>query len=137
MTPPAQVASRSGHFSLVHTQEQQTWVSPTLPPQVIAQYQSVLPDAPERFFQYMEREQANRHALQTKTVTQITAVQRYTFYLSAIGIIGACIVTGMGHAAGLAVAFTALLPLVQGVWQRHKESKQESEQKTLDAKRDD
>ncbi len=37
----------------------------------------------------------------------------------------------MGNAAGLAVAFAALLPLLQSVWERHKQDKQDRQRLEL------
>jgi uncharacterized membrane protein len=116
----------SGQYQVLH-QEQQAWHSPTLPPQVIEQYSLIVPDAGERFFRYMEAEQTNRHALQRQAIGQVGAVQRYTFRLSLIGMLGSFVVVALGHAEGLAATFVALLPLVQSVWQRRKQDRLEKQ----------
>jgi uncharacterized membrane protein len=105
------------------------WNSPTLPPQVIADYAQLLPDAPERFFRYMEREQENRHEQQAMVLHQISRTQVFVFCLSALGLIVAAACALTGHAAGLAIAIPAVLPLVQAVLQRHNEAKDERAQK--------
>lgn len=123
-SPPARPSGQ-----IVHVQQQtQTWNSPTLPPQVLADYALIHPDAPERFLRYMEKEQDNRHGQQAIVLHQVGRAQTYTFCLSGLGLVVACVCIVAGQAAGFAIAAAAVIPLLQAVWQRHKEAKSEREE---------
>ncbi len=125
-TPQARPSSR--YVAL--QQQQQAWVSPTLPPQVIAQYIAAHPSAGDEFFGHMNREQGHRHDIQRTALKQVGHTQLYTFLISAIGIVCGTIVLGMGQAAGLVAVVPAVIALLQAVWQRHKQDKLDQQQQS-------
>ena len=57
------VASLSAHIAV-----QRTFSGPMPPPEQLRQYNEVLPGAAERMLALVEKQQAHRHALETKTV---------------------------------------------------------------------
>lgn len=96
-------------------------MSPPLPPHVIAEYQAIVPDAGERFFMYMEREQASRHNAQQLVLRHAFDGQRYVFIIALFSLVAATACAITGHAYGLMLAIGALVPLVKAVWQRDKD----------------
>ncbi|HEY1552770.1 MAG TPA: DUF2335 domain-containing protein [Kofleriaceae bacterium] len=106
----------------MRVQQQQAWPSPTLPTRILAEYQQVVPDSGERFFAYMEREQGQRHENQRAVLRHSAHAQFFVFLLSGLAIVGVCVCAVIGQTAGLALGAAGLLPLVQPVYQRHKQT---------------
>lgn len=114
-----------------HAERRIAWTSPTLPPEELAKFEAIMPGAAERFLDYMDREQldrheerrsecANDHERRITTVKLISNMHRNTLILSIIGIGAgsACILAG--QATGLVIVIPAVVPLLQAIWNRGK-----------------
>ncbi|MBK6306871.1 MAG: DUF2335 domain-containing protein [Gemmatimonadetes bacterium] len=49
--------------------EQSVWTSPIPPAHALAEYQALIPDAPERFLRLAEQQSAHRRSMEAKVVT--------------------------------------------------------------------
>ncbi|MDQ3295052.1 MAG: DUF2335 domain-containing protein [Myxococcota bacterium] len=103
-------------------------MSPTLPPQVLAKYQEIVPDAGERFLRYMEREQDHRHGNQRIVLRQISKTQTFTFTLAFLALAGGFTSILLGQSMGLVAVLAGALPFLQAVYERHKQEKLERKQ---------
>lgn len=121
---PQSVQARPNPPSLVLNATQQAWLSPTLPPEEVAKWQTLVPDAPERFLRYMEKEQAHRHDLQRVSLRQVGRAQAYVFTLAMAGMLVSGAAAVAGHIWGLAGALAALVPVIGAIRQRQKEHPQ-------------
>lgn len=83
-----------------------------------------MPNAGERFFQYMEKEQGHRHWIQRESLLQIGRAQSRVVIIAIIALVGSCAAAMLGQAWGLVGVFGALTPMLGAIWIRHREQKQ-------------
>jgi uncharacterized membrane protein len=103
---PAVPLLRAAHLSIT---TESSFSGPIPPPDLLAEYERILPSSASRIFEMAERQSAHRQQLENNAIShqlkQSGRGQLFGFILGIIGVIGATVVGIFGHwGVGVAVA---------------------------------